>query len=129
MPNWIEPYYENVLFNNGHENITSLVPLQYGDGSPIKIKLHPDYNCGDPFVVFWSLPEIVGIIKSNSFLVPGISPAHYSTAINIDLFIKMFNDKSAYISNEDFVTKSNLKAINKKARQWRNAGAEYILIY
>jgi hypothetical protein len=48
---------------------------------------------------------------------------------DIDDFVTHFSDKSIYICDKDFVTKSTLKAINKKARQWRRAGAQYIILY
>lgn len=128
-PTWIEPHF--YIPHDDLENgiCAKLYPLQYeDDGKQVKLKI---YSNGDPFIEFCKEPDfsnfVLDDISYNLEFVRGGEIQH-GLAIEIDDFIKHFNDKSIYINDGDFVTKSTLKAINKHARNWRTAGAKYIVI-
>lgn len=130
---WIEPYYEYIYTDGDDEVISSLKPLQNEDDSLIKIRINRNNNFFDPFVTFCKSPEVEKIINDNGSMfdlryAPHLKPK-YGIVFDIDDFVTHFSDKSIYICDKDFVTKSTLKAINKKARQWRRAGAQYIILY
>lgn len=132
-PTWIAPYFEFEHPEYSNDGIiSSLRPLRYEDGSYIKVKVFHNNNCGDPFVEFCKHSEIAEFLEQAGSLLNFNTPdglENSGIAIKIGTFIANFSDKSPCIHEADFFTKSTLKAINQKARYWRNNGADYILIY
>lgn len=132
-PTWLAPYHEYTYIDTDDTLITSLRPLLHEENGTTKIKIFRGKSSGDPFIDFCKHSEVTKIIDeiSNVFALKDAPQDEQQLGLLFypDEFIKYFNPNSPHIDDGNLYMKSTIKAINKKARQWYKAGAEYIILY